>query len=283
MAYIRDIWRFKETIEYEFKFVGRYGAKGEKRALKVKPTPEQVARQNQLNREKKVRRLIKANFSESDYWVTLKYPKGTRIPIEEVKADVADFFRRLRRMYKKADEAVKFIYRIEIGSRGGAHVHAIINRPERVASDLCIQQAWTCGRVNFEHLHDAGGYADLAAYIVKPPSPEAQRHIDELPPEERKEVIKYSASRNLIRPEPERKEYSHSTMRRIVEEGPKASKGYYIDLDSVRTGINAFTGMSYLQYTEVKLEAPQRGRPPKDRSCTGATKKTGERIINGYV
>lgn len=265
MAYVRDIWRFKDSIEYEFKFLGRYGAKGEKRAERAKPTPEQMARQNQLNREKKVRRLIKANFTEKDYWLTLKYPKGERPDIETVKKDMARFLGRLRRMYKKVGEEVKFIYRLEIGSRGGAHVHIILNRAQGLATDLAAQEAWTYGRVNYQHLHETGGYADLAAYLVKPPSVEAQRHIDQLPPEERKEVIKYSPSRNLIRPEPERKEYTHSTMRRLIDEGPTASEGYYIDYDSVKQGVNFYTGMSYLHYTECRIEPPKRGRPEGPR------------------
>lgn len=261
MAYIRDVWRFPDSIETEYKFAGRYGAKGEKRAPRQKLTPEQVARQNQLNKEKKVRRLIKANFQKNDYWITFKYKKGTRPSIERVKRDLQTCLNRIRRAYKKAGEQLKFIYRIEIGSRGGAHVHAVINRPDGLAADTIIQEAWDFGCINFAHLHEAGAYADLAAYIVKPPSVEAQRHIDQLPPEERKEVIKFSSSRNLIRPEPERKEYSHTTMRRIMENGPVPTPGYYIDYDSLVTGVNLFTGMSYMHYTELKLEAPKRGRP----------------------
>ena len=265
MAYVRDVWRFRDSIEYEFKFLGRYGGKGEKRAAKEKATPEQVARQNQLNKEKKVRRLIKANFTERDYWVTLKYPKGERPSIETVKQDMNSFLGRLRRMYKKVGESVRFIYRLEIGSRGGAHVHIILNRAEGIATDLAVQEAWTYGRVNFQHLHETGGYSDLAAYLVKPPSPEAQRHIDELPPEARKEVIKYSSSRNLIRPEPERKEYTHNTMRRLIDEGPTASPGFYIDYDSIKQGVNVYTGMSYLYYTECRLDPTKRGRPERPR------------------
>ena len=83
--YWKDIWRFKNSVEYEIKYKGKYGAKGEKRAKRKKATPEQIKMQNQRNREKNVRRLIKANFGENDYWITLKYPKGTRLKIEDVK------------------------------------------------------------------------------------------------------------------------------------------------------------------------------------------------------
>lgn len=265
MAYIKDEWRFPDSTEYEYKFVGRFGAKGETRGKRIKPTPEQVARQNQLNREKKVRRLIKANFTGADYWVTFKYPQGLRPPLDAVKADWQEFVRRMRYAFKKAGQQLKFIYRIEIGSRGGIHVHAVINRCEGIETDRLIQETWTAGRVNFEHLRASSTYDKLAAYIVKPPSVEAQRHINLMPKAEQKELIKYSASRNLIRPEPVRKEYSHNTMRRLIEEGPNPSPGYFIDHDSIVSGVNAFTGMSYLHFTEIKLDPPKRGRPPKER------------------
>lgn len=96
-----DAWHFRNSIEYEYKYAGNYGAKGEKRAKRRKATPEEVRRQNQRNREKNVRRLIKANFSSNDYWVTLKYPKGARPGISEVKGHMKGFLDRTRRDYKK--------------------------------------------------------------------------------------------------------------------------------------------------------------------------------------
>ena len=35
---------------------------------------------------------------------------------------------------------------------------------------------------------------------------------------------------------------------------PKAPKGYYIDPDSVRMGINPVTGYAYRHYTLIKLD-----------------------------
>lgn len=54
MAHRHDVYKYGRFIEHEFKFVGKFGAKGEKRAEKKKATPEQVEKQNQYNREKKV-------------------------------------------------------------------------------------------------------------------------------------------------------------------------------------------------------------------------------------
>lgn len=78
MAYIQDTYYLGDYIATEIKFIGRNGAKGERRAKKIKATPEQMARQNQWTREKKEKYLILANFRTGDVWVTLKYPRGTR-------------------------------------------------------------------------------------------------------------------------------------------------------------------------------------------------------------
>ena len=107
-------------------------------------TPEQMAKQNQINKENRIRRLIKANFYPSDLWVTLKYQKGTRKPYEQVMKDMALFLQRLRYRYKKLEDVLKYIYRIEIGKRGGIHVHILLNRTKcSKGTDTLIAECWT--------------------------------------------------------------------------------------------------------------------------------------------
>ena len=257
MGYYAVIYYFLNSTEYEYKFAGKYGAKGEKRAPKVKPTPEQIKKQNQRNRENRVRRLIKMNFRPNDLWVTLKYPAGTRKPLGEVKGDFKKFRDAMRRAYKKRGEPFKYIYRMEIGERGGIHIHILVNRAFS-DTDILIQTKWVHGRANSASIHEAGGYKDLAAYIVKQPTEEIEGQLSLFPAEERKVLCSYNPSRNLIQPVPERKVYSHRTMRKLVEQiaktgQPTAMEGYYIDRDSIRCGVNPYTGMSYLHYTECRI------------------------------
>lgn len=265
MGYVSDKFNLINSIEYEYKYAGKYGAKGESRAPKIKPTPEQIQKQNQRNRENRVRRLIKLNFWPSDLWATLKYPAGIRKPLEGVKKDIRNFLDAMRREYKKHGEAFKYIYRLEIGERGGIHIHILVNRvPD---TDIILQAKWKHGRVYYASIHEAGGYKDLAAYIVKVPTEEMEGQLSLFPAEEQKVLCSYSTSRNLIRPVPERKEYSHRTMRKLLEQvakdgQPTPTEGYYIDRDSIRCGINPYTGMSYLHYTEVRIkpiERPEKG------------------------
>lgn len=258
MAYCVDIFTFKNSKEYEFKWAGNYGAKGEKRAPKVKATPEQIKRQNQWKREKYSKRVMKLNFEKGDLWCTILYPKGTRKPIEEVKDDMKKFLRKLRTKYKKRGDELKFMYRIEIGARGGIHIHMICNHSRGDPPiDMIIQETWTEGRVHFERFGgEEEDYQRLADYIVKAPNEEQEEKIKEREDseEDKKALIAYSSSRNLQRPVPERKEYKRRTVRKMIEDGPKPTPGYYIDKSSIISGVNKYTGMSYLYYTEIKID-----------------------------
>lgn len=263
MAYWKDKWVFLNSNEYEYKFAGKYGAKGEKRSKRKKATPEQIKKQNQFNREKKLRRLIKKNFFSDDYWTTLKYPEGTKKAIKLVQDDMTSFLNGMRTDYKKYKEPFKFIYRIEIGKRGGIHIHILINRLRGASNtDLIIKKNWKQGNVNYQTLYETGGYKKLANYIVKPVPEEAYEQYSLFDEKEQKQLVKYSTSRNLVRPEPERKEYRRWTLKKLVEEGIKPTEGYYIDKDSIYYGVNKYTGMSYLQYTECRIkEISGRGQP----------------------
>lgn len=253
MGYCKDIYRFACSIEYELKWEGNYGAKGEKRAKKKKPTPAQIKKQNQWNREKFMRRKIKLNFAPPDLWCTLKYRKGVRKPLEEVQKDIDSLIRKLRYRYQKKEKPLKWVIRIEVGKRGGIHAHILINRIE--GTDIYLQECWPHGEVNYKSIYREGGYKKLAEYIVKEPEDESyQQQLSLFSEEEQKVLKKYSCSRNLLKPEPERHPYKNRTLRPLMENGIKPTKGYYIAPDSIHFGINPFTGMSYLHYTENKAE-----------------------------
>lgn len=253
MAYTRKRWEFPNSIEYDFTWAGNYGAKGEKRAPRVKKTPEQVKKQNALNRKNYVRRTIKKNFAPGDYWVTLKYPQGIRPPLEEVKNDLSKFIDNMRRAYRRQQDELKYIYRIEVGKRGGIHIHIILNRVRgKPGTDILVERYWKPGRPNFTLLYEDGGFDQLASYLTKAP-------------EQSDDAIKtraYVPSRNLEKPVPEKKIYLRRTVETLIKDGPQPTPGFYIDKSSIVTGVNAFTGMSYLYYTEIRVK-------PKGRTDDG--------------
>lgn len=254
MAYEQYTYRLRSSNEIEIKYRGNYGAKGEKRAPKAKATPEQIKKQNQWKRETLVRRTVKLNFDPYDLWNTLKYPEGSRWTLQEVQQHLKSFFGKMRRRYKKRGQPFKYIYRLDISSRGGVHIHILINRLKgETDTDILIQECWPYGRVYYTNIYEQGGYEALAEYITKQPDEEMEGQLSLFPEEEQKAFRTYNGSRNLIRPEPEKKHYARRTLRKLFEDGPTPTPGYYIDKNSIICGTNPYTGMSYYHYTEIKL------------------------------
>ena len=97
----------------------------------------------------------------------------------------------------------------------------------------------------FASLYDAGGYVKLSEYITKP--------LEEQEPDE---IKRYSCSRNLIRKEPKQKEIKRRNLVDRYKQPiyPKAPKGYYVDPESVKMGINPYTGYAYRHYTLIKID-----------------------------
>lgn len=250
-GYIREIWDFGDTLEVEEKHTGRFGAPLQKREKKRKATPEEIAKHNQWKRERDVRRLIKWNFHERDYWITLTYQRGSRPKWKKIKEDLSKLIRKSREKYKKQGWILKYIYRIAIGERGGAHVYILVNREsnKETATDLIIADLWESekghGHVNFTTIYAEGGYKKLAEYIVKP-----------LEKWEEEKMKRYSCSRNLIRKDPKKKEIRKRAL--INKKGfvrdPKPPKGYYIDPESIKKGRNPITKYAYRHYTLIKIK-----------------------------
>ena len=107
-GYIRQRWDCGDTVEIEEKHTGKYGARGQTREKKRKATPEEIKKHNQWKRERDVRRLIKWNFRERDYWITLTYPKDYRPTWEEMKAAMPEnWSERCEKNIKNRDEPLK--------------------------------------------------------------------------------------------------------------------------------------------------------------------------------
>ena len=229
---------FSTSIEVERTYTGNYGGKGKKREKRKKPTEEQIAKQNQYNREKKLRRILKENFKEDDYWALLTYIKGFRTNIKEAKKDFKKFVRMLRREYRKQGYELKWVVRTEVGRKGAAHHHFLANRiPD---GDILIKKCWKkitgAGFPSFVPTYEDGGFAGLAHYLTKPPEGEETEH-------------NYSRSRNLAIPEPE----ISRALKKEMSEYPVPDEGYYIDQDSVIMGINPITGHEYQHFIMYKI------------------------------
>ena len=232
MARKKKEYRFKNSIEIEEYVDGRFGAKGKKREEKKKVTPEQVKRQNQLNKAKNCRRRIKNNFEEDDYYWTLTFKKEQRPEtLDEAKKIWTKLQRKLRDEYKRQKKKFKWIISIEKGKRGAIHFHLITNRIED--GDRFMKKLWTYGSIYLRLLYDNGDYKALADYMTKAAGDGEESY--------------YSHSRNLPIPEPR--------VKRLKGEWKDIEpyKGYYIDKESIVEGINPVTGYKYRHYTMIRI------------------------------
>lgn len=151
---------------------------------------------------------------------------------------------------REGDTPFKWVCRVEVGEHGGIHIHMVCNRiPD---SDQIIESRWRFGNVEYQHIYKHGGMKKLANYIVKEPKEEIYEQLSLFPEEERKQLIKYSTSRNLVRPKPEKKKLKNIPKTLLTGE-PVAKKGYYIDKESVVYGVNQITGKPYLHYIEYRI------------------------------
>lgn len=233
--YKKVTYTFPNAIEvYEY-LDGRYGARGEPRKKRKKPTPEQIKKRNQWNKERKARHKLRTWFRKNDYLVTLTYRKEERPQdMRQAKKELADFVRRVRRGYRRKGAELRYLRNIEAGTKGAWHVHIIVNRvPD---ADLILKEAWPHGGVDFRLLYEKGEFADLAAYITK--TPETDPRLKE---------ASYQPSRNLPTKEPEVKRLAR------WRKEPKEKPGYYIDKATYHEGINPVTGYKYRYYTMIPI------------------------------
>lgn len=258
MAYRKKTYNCKNSNEIEICFKGKFGKKGEKRAPKIKPTAEAVKLNNQKRKSTEVRRLLKVNFKENDYWLTLKYAAGYQPEVDRIKKDMTFLLRKLRKMYREYESELKYIIRIEISSRGVPHAHMVLNDISGCKVDTVVKKIWSSIQGNagiyFTHLYEKGGFNQLADYITKEPKEGEMKQLSLFDIQTRKCFVKYSRSRNLKKPDVDVKEYTRRTVEKYITESIRVSDGYYLDKDSVVYGINPYTGMTYLHYTEVKLK-----------------------------
>ena len=233
MGYIRKWWETPNGRVVEEYHSGKRPPPGG-RAEKRQATPEQMARANQRNKQRNIQLLIMANFRENDYFVTLTYRRELRPEdMEECKKQFSKMIRKAKREYDNLGKTLKWIRVIEKGSRGGWHIHLIVNRIE--GTDIILKREWPYGGVVSSLLYLEGGFRRLAEYMAKEPVGSGE--------------TSYSSSRNLERPKPRKKVMSGRTFCRRIRE----PAGYYLDKESVYEGINAYTGYPYRYYTLLIL------------------------------
>ncbi len=251
MPYIKSVCKAGATIETELYYTRKYHPEG-MRGEKKQGTPLAQEKVNLRQAEKKLRRLLNANFVYGDFHLILTYRQSDepRTP-EQMNEDIKKFLRKLRAQFKKENKELKYVHVMEIGKRGARHHHLVINRID----PLIIQKCWPHGRTHESVLDENGQYARLAEYLIK----ETNKKLGS---DEALQGKRWNCSRNLVRPQVKKRVVSEANMYRTE---PKAKKGYYIDQDSVYHGICEFTGYAYMCFTQIKYSESELKRIELER------------------
>lgn len=195
-------WKAGDVLEVEIFPVWNTQGMDGLRAARKNVTRQAQQKLNRRNAQKKLGRLLNANFTQKDLHVTLTY-KGQAPGHEQAKKDMQNFIRRVKRLRKKAGlEDLKYVYVLEWEDdpdkqQRRIHLHVVMNGGlDRAAIEECWQKGWA----NADRLQPGDeGLIPLAKYLTKSP----------------KGARSWTASRNLKRVEPTRS-YSKISRRRAL-------------------------------------------------------------------
>lgn len=261
MATKRKTHKFRhgDIIDVEESHDGNYGAPGEARRKKEKPTKEQMQKVNAMNKTRKARHQLLEYFTPGDIFATWTYAVENRPPdMGEALADFQKAMRRVRTAFKKRERELFWMRNIEQGTRGAWHIHLVVNEIGDTASILKDAwrngATWVCEIQNNPMVYDED-FTKLASYMTKDEHTTYEKKDGTQGKPKLKEAS-YSTSRNMPLPKPK----VDKLVRWKKEVKPK--KGYYIA--AIHEGVNPVTNYRYRRYTMIRLASRPKGRTEKN-------------------
>lgn len=125
---------------------------------------ERKRKYNIKNSKRRLVRLLEANFSDRDWFVTLTYD-GKSPDYDRVHADLENFIEKIKRRRKKLRRGkLKYIAVIEGDSSTKMHIHLIMNKG--LDRDI-IEACWKKGMTTITRIHGQPGYEALGNYFAK--------------------------------------------------------------------------------------------------------------------
>ena len=183
----------------------RCSQKGKRRRISRKPTREVQQALNRKNSARACNRLICANFTHDDWYLTLTF-KGDIPTPEEAKKAIDSFLAKVKRRLAKLGKVMKWVKCEEVGTRNGRpHFHLVLTgglTPQEMAA------LWGKGYIDCKPLmFSADGVMGLAKYFGKQKKNEAG---------DGKKGKSWTCSRSCTHPEPKTNDYRY-TKRRAAE------------------------------------------------------------------
>lgn len=255
MARQRMTYREQKFVYGEFMEVSTYPvfwteASTGKRT-KRKPTSIVQQNLNKANAADEINRIICANFTRRDYYLTITYANDPGSE-ERVKKDIENFLMRLKRaMRKKGLPVPKWVKCVEQGSRGGRwHAHFVISgglAPHEIA------ELWGKGYIDCKPLiFRADGCRGIGGYFVK-------EHKNK--PGDQHKAKCWSCSCNCVRTQPKTNDYRFSKKRAAElakdRENARVIEKLYPDYicNECRAFYNDSSGLFYLRMYFYRKDA----------------------------
>ena len=238
MPYRHERCRAGRTIQHTYYYAPRADTKEGSRRKKENKTSEAQRKVNSRQAVKKLTWIMNENFDGTSLYVTWSFAKDKRPSgKEELRKAMDDLLRDLRKAYRRAGKQLKYVWVAEVGKRGAAHIHMILNHTDT----SILKKCWTKGWITVKPLDDSGQYRKLANYFVK--YSEKTMHTCEGFTGRR-----YNTSRNLKIPQPVkttvqyRNAYSHTI---------EVPRGCYVDKESIAEAWHEVSGYMYFTYTLI--------------------------------
>lgn len=259
--HIRRKYRTPNAIEIQEFNSARCPGGHKPRRQKENPTSERVARNNQRRKQREAGRMVDAYFNPDDLVLTLTYRTETRP--DDVEGALKHFSKLtsyLRREYGKRYYELFWMRNVEIGPKGGTHIHMIVNRIE--GAEFLIKDYWRqYGGVYVQYLQDMHDQQkDIGEYIAKSPVT-CDRVVK----------TSWGHSRNIKKVPPEDKVI---TGRKMTAE-PQVPRGWYLDKSTMYEGTTA-DGYPFRTYTLRRIQRRQidhKMKPAAIRKLQKAGKK----------
>lgn len=261
MAYKQKTIYAGRTMEIErYHDLRAFRGTGETRARRMKPTPEAKEKQNRKMAERKLRRIMNANFTNDSWYLTMDCirEEGQQyLTPEEMHDLLSRFQRKLRAEYRRRGADLRYVSVMAIGTRSARHFHLVLSELPGVAYKAMrelIQGTWdsvylTAGRKkrSFIHLENLYGenYGQLAAYFIKQSETTKQANGGD------GIGRRWNSSKNLKKPVVKVKEIlSAKEFRRSV----KAPKGWHLDEEytEISADFPDYDGPEFIRYILIR-------------------------------
>lgn len=264
MPYRHEKCKAGKTIQHTYYYAPRADTKEGSRRKKENKTSEAQKRVNSRQAVKKLTWEINENFDGTSLYITWSYDKAKRPDSKKaLREDVERLLRYIRKIYKKEGRSAKYIWVAEVGERGAAHIHMVLNEIDAAK----LKKGWNKGWITIKPLDDSGQYRKLAEYFVK--YSEKTMHTCKGFTGKR-----YNASKNLKIPQPvkttvrSRNAYSHTI---------EIPRGYYVDKESIAEAWHEVSGYMYFTYTLIDgRRGTGRDEPPAAGDTYTLNLDTGE-------